>query len=70
VLADASTLDKLRGPEGMASREYFRGIRLVTGDDWGVTARQRHPPPDPVNVMLSFSYPRTANLTDRPHSPP
>jgi CRISPR-associated endonuclease Cas1 len=56
VLADATSLDELRGHEGTASREYFRGIRLVIGGDWGFAARQRHPPPDPVNAMLSFGY--------------
>jgi CRISP-associated protein Cas1 len=56
VLADTTSLDELRGHEGTASREYFRGIRLVIGDDWGFAARQRRPPPDPVNAMLSFGY--------------
>jgi CRISPR-associated protein Cas1 len=56
VLADATSLDELRGYEGTASREYFRAIRLVIGQDWSFVARQRHPPPDPVNAMLSFGY--------------
>lgn len=56
VLADAASYDELLGHEGMASREYFRAWRQVIGEDWGFTARQRRPPPDPVNAMLSFGY--------------
>jgi CRISPR-associated endonuclease Cas1 len=28
----------------------------VIGEEWGFTARERRPPPDPVNAMLSFGY--------------
>jgi CRISPR-associated protein Cas1 len=56
VLADAATYQELLGHEGMASREYFRAWRQVIGQDWGFTSRQRRPPPDPVNAMLSFGY--------------
>ncbi len=40
----------------MATREYFRAWRLVIGDEWEFTERQRRPPPDLVNAMLSFGY--------------
>lgn len=56
VLGDAASYEELLGHEGMASREYFRAWRQVTGEDWGFTSRQRRPPPDPVNAMLSFGY--------------
>lgn len=56
VLPDAVSLDEVRGHEGIASREYFRGLRLTVGEAWGFTSRQRRPPPDPVNAMLSFGY--------------
>ena len=56
VLADAASYDELLGHEGSASREYFRAWRQVMGDEWGFKARQRRPPPDPVNAMLSFGY--------------
>lgn len=56
VLGDAASYDELLGHEGTASREYFRAWRQVIGEDWGFTARQRRPPPDPVNAMLSFGY--------------
>ena len=44
------------GHEGAATREYYRAWREAIGPDWGFTARQRRPPPDPVNAMLSFAY--------------
>jgi CRISPR-associated protein Cas1 len=56
VLADAASLAEIMGHEGMATREYFRGWRLVLESQWGFTSRQRRPPPDPVNAMLSFGY--------------
>ena len=31
-------------------------IAAVIGQDWGFVARERRPPPDPVNAMLSFGY--------------
>lgn len=56
LLADTTSYDEILGHEGMATREYFRAWRNVIGDDWGFTARERRPPPDPVNAMLSFGY--------------
>jgi CRISP-associated protein Cas1 len=56
VLADTSSLEEVLGYEGTATREYFRAWRMVIGPDWGFTARERRPPPDPVNAMLSFGY--------------
>ena len=44
------------GREGTVTREYFRDWRGVIGKDWDFAARQRRPPPDPVNAMLSFGY--------------
>ncbi len=56
VLADASSREQLLGHEGTASREYFRAWRRLIGEGWGFAARERRPPPDPVNAMLSFGY--------------
>jgi CRISP-associated protein Cas1 len=52
----AQTLDVLRGLEGQAARVYFARMRSLLGDAWGFTARQKQPPPDPVNAMLSLGY--------------
>ena len=56
ALADASSIEEIMGYEGSASREYFRAWRHLFGELWGFEARQRRPPPDPVNAMLSFGY--------------
>jgi CRISP-associated protein Cas1 len=56
VLADANSVEEIMGHEGAATREYFRAWREDFDAGWGFTARQRRPPPDPVNSMLSFGY--------------
>jgi len=56
LLPDAESIEEIMGHEGMASREYFRAWRELLGGDWGFTSRQRRPPPDPANAMLSFGY--------------
>ncbi|WGX96538.1 CRISPR-associated endonuclease Cas1 [Nocardioides sp. L-11A] len=56
-LADIGRLQAL-GVEGAASRRYFEcfPVALKVGDFPG---RQRRPPPDPVNAVLSFLYSMT-----------
>ncbi|WNZ27813.1 type I-D CRISPR-associated endonuclease Cas1 [Leptolyngbya sp. NK1-12] len=51
-----TTLDKARGIEGMAAREYFALWQVMMGDSWSFTGRNRRPPTDPVNSLLSFAY--------------
>lgn len=51
--------ESLLGVEGDLSREYFKGINdLVVSqeDDFIFNGRNRRPPLDPVNAMLSLSY--------------
>ena len=52
----ASTLDELRGVEGAATRRYFAALRLLLPADVGFERRNRRPPRDPVNSLLSFGY--------------
>lgn len=49
-------LDSLRGLEGSATAAYFSGFRRLFGPEWNFTDRNRRPPVDPVNVLLSFGY--------------
>jgi len=53
----AETLDVLRGFEGEAAACYF-GVfdHLITARNFRFTTRQRRPPMDPVNALLSFLY--------------
>ena len=53
----ALELDELRGLEGYGSRLYFSGFGLLLrNDDFSFTGRNRRPPLDPVNALLSFVY--------------
>jgi CRISPR-associated protein Cas1 len=52
----APSLDALRGIEGAAARAYFGFIRESLRVDIPFQRRERRPPPDPVNALLSFGY--------------
>jgi CRISPR-associated protein Cas1 len=53
----AQTLDILRGFEGAASRVYFNAFkRLIRNPSFAFNGRNKRPPLDPVNAMLSFVY--------------
>jgi CRISPR-associated protein Cas1 len=58
----AGDVESLLGAEGLAARTYFAefaGMVKVSEDGLGVFefgARNRRPPRDPVNAMLSFAY--------------
>ncbi len=54
--AQAEHLEALRGYEGMAAAEYFALYRQFLKQDLGFTHRVKHPPTDPVNVLLSLGY--------------
>jgi CRISPR-associated protein Cas1 len=58
----AQTLEDLLGIEGMAARRYFQHFaNLIKRDDdpslsFDFMGRNRRPPKDPVNALLSFAY--------------
>ncbi len=51
-----TSLSGLLGAEGSASAAYFRGFRRLFAAEWQFDERNRRPPRDPVNVLLSFGY--------------
>jgi CRISPR-associated protein Cas1 len=51
-----TALSSLLGVEGSASAAYFRGLRPLFDAKWKFDDRNRRPPRDPVNVLLSFGY--------------
>lgn len=55
-LPAATTLDMARGFEGAAAAAYFGAWRNVFQQGWGFQGRAFHPPPDPINALLSFGY--------------
>jgi CRISPR-associated protein Cas1 len=64
----AATMDELRGHEGNAAAIYFanfagmfkEGIKEIAAR-FDAHGRQRRPPPDPINGVLSFGYSMLAN---------
>ncbi len=56
----AADRDTLRGHEGMAAVHYFGGLRLLLGeqvpDSLRSTERNRRPPLDRFNAVLSYGY--------------
>lgn len=52
----AQTLDSLLGYEGAATAAYFSALRLLLPPEWSFETRERRPPPDPINALLSLGY--------------
>ncbi len=56
-------MDELRGHEGQAAAAYFGVLgHLVRAPGITFERRQRRPPPDPVNILLSFGYTMLTHL--------
>ncbi|MDR3149009.1 MAG: type I-C CRISPR-associated endonuclease Cas1c [Oscillospiraceae bacterium] len=63
-LREAETLGTLRGVEGEAAMRYFDvfdELILQSKDDFKFSDRNRRPPTDKVNALLSFAYTMLAN---------
>ncbi|WP_457637567.1 type I-C CRISPR-associated endonuclease Cas1c [Oceanithermus sp.] len=53
----AIDIDALRGVEGMAATTYFQSLgQLINTDEFAFSGRNRRPPRDPFNALLSFIY--------------
>jgi len=60
-ISSIDNIDQLRGMEGSIAARYFSQFsKLLKPRDfdatWDFTTRNRRPPTDPVNAMLSFGY--------------
>jgi CRISPR-associated protein Cas1 len=57
---EATSLDSLRGYEGAAAAIYFSAFRKMlkppNRDNFDFSGRNRRPPKDPVNALLSLGY--------------
>jgi CRISPR-associated protein Cas1 len=51
-----TSIESLRGLEGASTAAYFSGLRAFFSPEWKFSDRNRRPPADPVNVLLSFGY--------------
>ncbi len=54
--AEAGSVERLRGLEGGAAAAYFGALPAVFPPSLGFAGRQRRPPRDPVNALLSLTY--------------
>jgi CRISP-associated protein Cas1 len=57
ALTQTDDLNVMRGHEGAAARLYFEALgQLITNSGFSLSGRNRRPPKDPVNSLLSFGY--------------
>lgn len=56
ALAGATSLDSIRGIEGAAARAHFAALAAVLPPVLGFSGRNRRPPRDPANAVLSLAY--------------
>lgn len=55
--AAALPIEELRGIEGIAARKYFAAFPyIIDATKWQWEGRNRRPPEDPVNALLSYGY--------------
>jgi CRISPR-associated protein Cas1 len=57
-LNNASSIDTIRGLEGAAANIYWENFPKALSDDknFDMTSRNKRPPRDPVNALLSYGY--------------
>ncbi|GIX36645.1 MAG: CRISPR-associated endonuclease Cas1 1 [Lysobacteraceae bacterium] len=55
-LPGAEDRTQLRGIEGSAAACHFEGLRALVPEAWNFTHRNRRPPKDPFNALLSLTY--------------
>ncbi|ABM61404.1 CRISPR-associated endonuclease Cas1 [Halorhodospira halophila] len=56
VRREAPAGEQLRGQEGTAAAAFFRGYGALFAEALGFSGRNRRPPRDPVNAVLSLGY--------------
>lgn len=64
MIAETGAADTLQGLEGVAANAYFDALDemiLNNKDTFSFKTRNRRPPMDPVNALLSFAYALLAN---------
>ncbi|ANJ66667.1 CRISPR-associated endonuclease Cas1 [Halothiobacillus diazotrophicus] len=55
-LAEAREVDSMRGIEGAAAAAWYSALGKAIDPIWGFSGRNRRPPRDPVNALLSLGY--------------
>lgn len=55
-IATTKNKESMTGIEGAAAKQYFQCYTRVFKKSWSFTGRNKRPPKDPVNSVLSFTY--------------
>lgn len=50
------SIEELMGVEGLFASEYFDAYSKAFDDSWKFVNRNKRPPTDPINALLSFGY--------------
>ena len=53
---NADSVESIMGYEGIAAKEYFAGLSRCVDPDFKFNGRNRRPPRDPFNSMISLGY--------------
>lgn len=53
-LYKATRIDELMGCEGRIRRNYYEAFSLILNNNFDFTKREKRPPSDPVNALISF----------------
>jgi len=64
-LQKADGRNSLMGHEGAAASAYFTAFAKILPEKWNFCGRNRRPPRDPVNALLSLSYVMTGGEVRR-----
>jgi CRISPR-associated protein Cas1 len=55
-ILDAKSIEEIMGLEGTAAKNYFGILATVIDKDFSFQGRNRRPPKDPFNAMISLGY--------------
>ncbi len=64
-VAVARNTAALMGIEGTAARQWYAWLRTQLPEHWGFEQRNRRPPKDPINALLSLGYTQITGLIHR-----
>jgi len=55
-LNNVQSINEFMGHEGVAASLYFQGLSNCISEEWNFCGRNKRPPKDPVNALLSYTY--------------
>jgi len=56
AIATCDSVDSMRGHEGTAASAWFNFLSKTLKKEWKFKGRNRRPPKDPINALLSLTY--------------